>query len=1115
MSARGAKGGLMIQRRVYVMLRAPLARRTRSLLAMTYGIRLTNTERDLAALHTLAEAAPALVDAPWRALASATEPARRVLVSAALTDDLAGALRARGLDVVALADDLAGDDVARTLFDALPPVRARGDLPADEAIFYAAMADGGAHRTLERLLALGRDDASVAEITDADGARAMLLRVANAPMYLLLRAREEPAEGVVAYARAGDASLWVEWGYALPLAAQRAQRLRGSERVALVDRRGAARYADRALPWRSVYDALTPAFEAPRVDLAAAKGETRFTVRLRLGPAAPGEPELWLLDAEQFLALEALVEAVTPEELARFTVARLAGPSGTRYALQEMVRPGVSRMSVRVSELTGTVGYVRAAGTDNLYLPVGRQLTPRMRRDELRALLELDRARLVVVSDDGDGPRVMLVRTADEVPLARWVDYVATDRRVELERLEEESVFEWPELQIERAAAARERSEARPSRDEAPPPRRQRPPAAKAPVEEAEIPVEIDDEGDDAALREEIRALEGAVARGGCDEAATWSSLGALKARVNEPDDAASCVEAAMFHGAPTVESAAALAALRARVLGPAAAGPEALVALVTRGRLTPVEGAWLGARVIEMALRGETLVDDGFYQQAERVFTDPETPVSRRLAWAVTRALHERTGDRLGVTRARERVLGGLNDRGLSDATDMPRFVRFALALDAGDGAVNERARADQAGALEGLWAIAQRDFVKELTPLGAYLRLVFGIGFGRIGATARGRDLIEPVEAEESVHELPNRLLFKLYRARYAQAVTQGDAAAWKSEVDAILATVKESRVKDRVEWLRTRSEWLRTRAPDDRGAGLKPSVERALASIEEAPDRAGAVLAGLLDDDIYAYEKRAAVEQTLRVALRGGNDDLVAEVLRVASGRLQRVNLLGPRAEVIGACIRAAATLGDGAAVDRLLDEVVSLASAPDALSLRDLLLAVTPGLAALRKLGAGASARRFLDALEPVSLRGQREGIKLRAALADGFLQARDPERAEALIGECVDDVLDGALDHVGRYDAGVAVLAALRHWPNAARAQWCARLLAGLGRFTDSFTASTQRLYETHKVLIAERTVDAVVDDVTFRGDRVRAYLDEEEQVIRRRILADWRDACGR
>jgi hypothetical protein len=47
------------------------------------------------------------------------------------------------------------------------------------------------------------------------------------------------------------------------------------------------------------------------------------------------------------------------------------------------------------------------------------------------------------------------------------------------------------------------------------------------------------------------------------------------------------------------------------------------------------------------------------------------------------------------------------------------------------------------------------------------------------------------------------------------------------------------------------------------------------------------------------------------------------------------------------------------------------------------------------------------------------------------------------------------------------------------------------------------------------VLIAERTIDAVVDDVTFRGDRVRAYLDEEEQVIRRKILADWRDACGR
>jgi len=67
----------------------------------------------------------------------------------------------------------------------------------------------------------------------------------------------------------------------------------------------------------------------------------------------------------------------------------------------------------------------------------------------------------------------------------------------------------------------------------------------------------------------------------------------------------------------------------------------------------------------------------------------------------------------------------------------------------------------------------------------------------------------------------------------------------------------------------------------------------------------------------------------------------------------------------------------------------------------------------------------------------------------------------------------------------------------------------------LGRFTDAFTASTQRVYETHKILIAERVVDALADTVTLADDRASAWLAEEEQVTRRRILADWRDACGR
>jgi hypothetical protein len=69
-------------------------------------------------------------------------------------------------------------------------------------------------------------------------------------------------------------------------------------------------------------------------------------------------------------------------------------------------------------------------------------------------------------------------------------------------------------------------------------------------------------------------------------------------------------------------------------------------------------------------------------------------------------------------------------------------------------------------------------------------------------------------------------------------------------------------------------------------------------------------------------------------------------------------------------------------------------------------------------------------------------------------------------------------------------------------------------LQGLDRFTDAFTAR-DKLYETYKVLMLERIVDTVADDVTFESDKVRGYLDEDEQSLRRRIIADWRSACGR
>ncbi|MBK6534816.1 MAG: hypothetical protein IPF99_36350 [Deltaproteobacteria bacterium] len=55
--------------------------------------------------------------------------------------------------------------LAPTLWEAVRPLPRPGDPVPHEACFHAARDGGGAHRTIERLLALGRDDATVTELS--------------------------------------------------------------------------------------------------------------------------------------------------------------------------------------------------------------------------------------------------------------------------------------------------------------------------------------------------------------------------------------------------------------------------------------------------------------------------------------------------------------------------------------------------------------------------------------------------------------------------------------------------------------------------------------------------------------------------------------------------------------------------------------------------------------------------------------------------------------------------------------------------------------------------------------------------------------------------------------
>lgn len=1104
---------------------------------VNYGLRLSGTPADIAALHTLVEVLPGAADAPWTELVPAVDAPAYALTSDRVDLAAAQRLRAHGVDVARLVPE--GDALtlsplrrgdapwtwpayarrdARSLLEALRPRAIAGDPPADEATLWIPLDGDGAQRTIARLMDLGRDDVSVA-IVDAPEGRALVARLHHPPLYLLMRAREEPAEGVCAYARHRDSGLWVRWGYAHPLADVAADALRDRGLHALVDADGRWRYVDAGLTPRSIYDVLEPRLDARRSEVRAAPEVTRFRVRMRLEGGPVTDPELWLLDADEFLALEPLVESLSTDEARRFTLARLEGERGPTYLLQELVRPNVTRLAARVSGVVDAPGYARAAGADNLFLPVGRRLMPPMRRDELRALLGLEGHRAVILTEDGDGVRLVAVSSGEESPLSRWVEYVATDRRAALDRLAEESVFEWlPEVSIERPPRAPERVIEADTRERAPAPPRAKERAPRR--DEAPKAAAREPDRDELALRAQAAPLEQDIARGGCVDADTWRALGHLKARLRERDDGCACLEAALFYGALDAETAAALAATRAQ-LGERKGGAQELAELVAAKDLTTGDAAYLGARVLDLTARdgaGERGAEEILHESVKR-FADPDLPVSRRLAWAVLRAVFGRRDDRLGLTRAKERILGGINDRGLSEATDVPRFVRAALAAQAGMDPGSTHGRGDQLAALEALWSVARGAQVRELEPKGAYVRLIFAVGFTRLGALSRAKDITAPLDAELPVHEPPNRALFALYAARAAHVATGGDEAAWKREVDAALAALKDqARVRDKVEWLRKRSEWLRTGGAAEATATIRAALERALAEAEADPTRLSSTLAAALDGaQHYDYEVTAAVERAVRAAMRAGNDDALGEVLAVAARRLgTRVTVPGHRARAIGACIRGAAAMGDVGLVDQLLDQVIALAEAPRAPYIPDLLEAVAPALSALRRLGVGASARRFLDALAAVAARAQGgAAVQLRAAVADGLLQLREAAAAEEELAACVALALEPSLDPVERFKAARDVLGTMRHFPLPTRMAGCQAILEGLDRFTDTFTASQTKLYETHKVLVLERVVDAIADDVTFASDRVRAFLDDEEQEVRRRILSDWRAACGR
>ena len=158
---------------------------------MHYGIRITGTLSDIASLRALVALPLDDVSAPWTELKC---PGRSgaIVVSDRLDLPQAHRLLASGLDVVRVlgtergcrVESIAADGedetwpsrverLAATLAEAVAPVRQHGDPVVAFGCFTVPVQSPFAAQLLGRLLALGRDDATVCEL-DADGVVGLL-----------------------------------------------------------------------------------------------------------------------------------------------------------------------------------------------------------------------------------------------------------------------------------------------------------------------------------------------------------------------------------------------------------------------------------------------------------------------------------------------------------------------------------------------------------------------------------------------------------------------------------------------------------------------------------------------------------------------------------------------------------------------------------------------------------------------------------------------------------------------------------------------------------------------------------------------------------------------------
>ncbi|QEL14002.1 hypothetical protein [Limnoglobus roseus] len=551
------------------------------------------------------------------------------------------------------------------------------------------------------------------------------------------------------------------------------------------------------------------------------------------------------------------------------------------------------------------------------------------------------------------------------------------------------------------------------------------------------------------------------------------------------------------------------------------------------------------------------------------------ETKLPVRGAWLAAVRLAQLSGtDVLGLARVRDRVLGRLLERGLSAEQDLPTFLRFAgLKNSERLRVVRERMvdlhRAARKWAEQSLQSPASVPTQVDSVCTLAYLDLMFAFGLAKLGEGAAARAIVESAQKTlggiktADTKGIVANYLFKVFRSRIDDALADKPTIGPLSrelldELEAINATGGKAANDPHklayyvISRMRQQSEIVDPQEKNDPYADWQKQDElkKELAELPRLKDAATLrkrVLelfkVGVRGQQSTPETRFAVLHQALPLTPRVGQD-FVVEMLRHVPALFQAMPPSSPgqateeQAKKEGAILERALFLAahydQNDLVQSLVDQFIAhVRKKPD--EQRFVLVNIVAGrsLKSLRKVGLRDEVDKLLRRMQDEILKGKTLGqLKAQYAakgdvwaevlqtllnLAAGWQTFGLHDQAEPILAAAREEILTGQVKMGAQKFAslGRTYVAAVGQGPADSGMLRLIELFQKLdpARITNRFTSAPY--YSRLHLNLIESTVLAVVSDDFALGQSGKQWLDEDEQLVRKRIHRDMRDLVKR